>query len=202
MRQRDSGSRPNKRHAGNVFAFPGRHRSTPSHKREMRLDHVMGVTPRSAIQIIGPRGLGKALTINHLLHDFAYVDMYVLESSGRRVVLARAKLHVVADPYSGLLQEVKCVTEKTSTKSTEKTASLSPRVKSVLEKYFTGLRPIAASGDSPGVVERDRRREFSAAEARAHYQRRGIVIHYREPSMSQLKKETGHAKDKAKKPRS
>lgn len=76
------------------------------------------------------------------------------------------------------------------------------RFKSVVEKHFAVLRPIKVPSDIPGVVVLDRGRESSSAEVRTYYQRRGIAIHYRAPTMFHHKKETEHAKAKAKKARS
>lgn len=203
MRQRKSGSRPHKRVTGNMIVFPSQHRSTPARELDARLDHGKSITSRPAMQVLAPSGLRNTSTISHTRHDFAYVDLYVLNGSEQRVVLGRSIFAVVIDAYSGLILEVKCLAEATSTKSTAKAVSLSPRVKNILEKYFTGLRPIVAPGGSPDIIEQDCKKKFSTVEARARYRRRGIVIHDWKPKMSHYKKvEANHAKTKAKKPRS
>lgn len=117
MRQRNTGNRPNKRRAGSVHVVPGQQRHTLSRKLKTCPDHAKGVTPRTAMRVIAPRGLGKASTTNDLLHHFAYMNLYAIEKSGRRTLWVRPMLHVVVDAFSLQILEATCVTETTSPKS-------------------------------------------------------------------------------------
>lgn len=114
MRQRDWSTRPNKRRTGGVHVSPGPYRHELPHEIETCLDNMVHTARRSAMQIIGPRGLGKAATTIPVLHHFGYLNLYVLEKSGHRVVWVRPMFHVVVDAFSRLILEATCVTEKTA----------------------------------------------------------------------------------------